>query len=109
MTGPGYELGRQRPPDRCKRRMNSHSVNCLGPWPEPPPATVRPRADTSPHAHASSGWGEAPLYIQPGQLADGAVTATADQATATRALDNRAHSRLICAGTGSCRIPTETV
>ena len=29
----------------------------------PPPPTARPRADTSPHAHASSGWGEAPLSI----------------------------------------------
>ena len=44
--------------------MNSHIVNCLGPRPEPSPATARLRADTSPHGHASSGWGEAPLYIQ---------------------------------------------
>ena len=44
--------------------MNSHIVNCLEPRPEPPPATARPRADTSPHAHASSGWGEAPLFIR---------------------------------------------
>jgi len=44
--------------------MNSHIVNCLEPRPEPPPATARPRADTSPHAHAPSGWGKAPLSIQ---------------------------------------------
>ncbi len=49
-------LGRQRPPDRCKRRMNSHIVNCL----EPQPGSL---ANLSPHAHASSGWGEAPLSI----------------------------------------------
>src|SRR5208282_151514 len=30
-------LGRQRPPDRCKRRMNSHIVNCL----EPQPGSLR--------------------------------------------------------------------
>src|SRR5690242_18056344 len=43
--------------------MNSHIVNCLGPRPEPSPATARLRADTSPHGHASSGWGEAPLSM----------------------------------------------
>jgi hypothetical protein len=33
--GSGWRLGRQRPPDRCKRRMNSHIVNCLERQPEP--------------------------------------------------------------------------
>src|SRR6516225_216342 len=63
MTGSGWRLGRQRPPDRCKRRMNSHIVNCLERQPELTP----PGNDTSPQAHASSGWGEAPLYMQGGK------------------------------------------
>ena len=32
--GSGWGLGRQRPPDRCKRRMNSPIVDCLEPRPE---------------------------------------------------------------------------
>jgi len=40
--GSGWRLGRQRPPDRCKRRMNSHIVDCLerqpGPLRKPQPA-----------------------------------------------------------------------
>jgi hypothetical protein len=45
--GSGCGLGRQRPPDRCKRRMNSHIVDCLEPQPEllrqTPASTCMPR------------------------------------------------------------------
>jgi len=57
MMGSGSGLGRQRPPDRCKRRMNSHIVTALSP-------SRSFCTNPSPHAHASSGWGEAPLYIR---------------------------------------------
>jgi hypothetical protein len=57
MMGSGSGLGRQRPPDRCKRRMNSHIVTVLSP-------SRSFCTNPSPHTHASSGWGEAPLSIQ---------------------------------------------
>ena len=56
MMGSGSRLGRQRPPDRCKRRMNSHIVTALNP-------SRSSCSNPSPHTHASSGWGEARLYI----------------------------------------------
>jgi hypothetical protein len=55
--GSGSGLGQQRPPDRCKRRMNSHIVTALSP-------SRSFCTNPSPHTHASSGWGEAPLSIQ---------------------------------------------
>jgi hypothetical protein len=61
--GSGWRLGRQRPPDRCKRRMNSYIVDCLEPQPGSFTSTLR--ADARPHEHASSGWGGGPV-IHPG-------------------------------------------
>jgi len=41
--------------------MNSHIVNCLEPWPEPPPATARPQ--TPARGRMTRRVGATPRYV----------------------------------------------